>query len=190
MSPEAWTAFGTVGTLVVITATAIIGLVQLRHARAASHAIELHNLFNEYEGLTHRDAFHFVRTELESRLEDPEFRNEIRRGAIDRIRHPEITVLNFFEQLGALYTYGAIDRELFLRTFRAPIIGFWKRLEPVVALSADAQHGNLVFQHFERLTIEARRWQEEHPTGVLGSDDERIPLVDRWRDLDRATPPS
>lgn len=189
MSAEAWTAFGTVGTLVVITATAIIGLIQLRHARAASHAIELHNLFNEYEGKTHRDAFHFVRAELGGRLEDPQFRNEIRRADIDRIRHPEITVLNFFEQLGALYTYGAIDRELFLRTFSTPIIGFWERLEPVVALSAHPQHGNLVFQHFERLTLDARRWRKEHPTGILGPDDERIPLVDRWQDLDRMNPP-
>jgi len=170
MSAEAWTAFGTVGTLVIITATAVIGLIQLRHARAASHAIELHNLFNEYEGQTHRDAFHFVRTELIDRLADPEFRREIRSGAIDRIKHPEITVLNFFEQLGALYAYGAVDRQVFLRTFLAPIIGFWDRLEPVITLAADPQRGNLRFQHFERLTLDPRRWQKEHPTGILGPD--------------------
>jgi len=185
MSAEAWTAFGTVGTLVVITATAVIGLIQLRHARVASHALELHNLFNEYEGGTHRDAFHFVRTELNDRLEDPEFRREIRSGLIDRIEHPEITVLNFFEQLGALYAYGAVDRQFLLRTFVAPIVGFWDRLEPVIALLADPQYGNMKFQHFERLTLDARRWQREHPTGSLGPDAERIPLVDRWRDDDR-----
>jgi len=45
MTAEAWTAFGTVGTLIVITATAIVGLIQLRHGRAASQAIVMHNLF-------------------------------------------------------------------------------------------------------------------------------------------------
>lgn len=184
MSVEFWTAFGSVGTLVVITATAIAAIIQVRHLRASNQALVLHNLFNEYEGPEYRDAFHFVRAELGERLKDPAFRHELRSGLVDRVKHPEITVLNFLEQMGALYHYGAIDKRIFMESFFQVITGFWLRLEPVIALLAYPVQGNLAFQNFERMTIDARHWIERHPRGTFAPHAERIPLVDPWRDAD------
>ena len=187
MSLEFWTAFGSVGTLVVIAATGIIALIQVRHLRAANQAAFLHNLFHEYEGPELRDAFHFVRAELNQRLDDPAFRNELRSGLVDRINHPEITILNWFEQLGHLYRNGAIDRHIFMEGFGRVVVAFWQRFEPVAALIAERDSGNVTFQQFELLTIEARRWIERHPTGAFPVGVDRLPLHNPWRDVDKTT---
>lgn len=184
MSAEFWTAFGSLGTFVVIAATGVIAMVQLRHLRAANQALVMHNLFNEYEGPEYRDAFHFVRVDLANRLADPDFRRELRSGVTDRVKHPEIIILNFMEQMAALYRYGAMDRAIFLQSFSTVVVGFWDRLEPVIALMADPTHGNLIFQHFESMALDARRWVREHPHGKFALGAERIALVDRWRDAD------
>jgi hypothetical protein len=189
MSLEFWTAFGSVGTLVVIAVTAFIALIQVRHMRAANQALFLNNLFIEYEGPEFRHAFNFVRADLGRRLEDPDFRRELRSGVVDRANHPEITVLNFFEQLGHLYGNGAIDQRIFMQAFSGVVISFWERLEPVVALTADPLKGNMSFQLFEFLKIEARTWVRRHPYGEFPKGRQRIPLLDPWRDIDASQTP-
>lgn len=103
MSLEFWTAFGSVGTLVVIAVTALIALIQVRHLRAANQAHFLNNLFIEYEGPEFRDAFNFVRADLRQRLEDPSFRRELRAGGSDRAKHPESQSSTFSNNWG-IYT--------------------------------------------------------------------------------------
>src|SRR5579872_1117850 len=95
MSLELWSAVASVGTFLVIGATAIAAIVQLRHLRSANQVAAWQMFAQTYEGPELRDAFHFVRTELAQRLEDPEFRRELRAGETDRVKHPEIKICNF-----------------------------------------------------------------------------------------------
>ena len=181
---EFWTAFASIGTFVVITATAIAAVIQLRHMRSANQVAATQLFLITYEGPELRDAFHFVRTELKRRLEDSVFRAELRSGDVDRAKHPEIQVVNFFDQWGLYYRDGAILKKSFMRVNAGIVVGFWQLLEPVIALLADPAKGNISFQQFEYLTIQARRWLEQFPDGDFPKDLPRIPLVDPWRDLD------
>jgi len=184
MSLEFWTAFASVGTLVVIAATAVAAMLQLRHMRAANQIAAVQTFLTSYDGPELRDAFHFVRTELKQRLEDPAFREELRTGDSDRLRHPEIQICNFFDQWGMYFRDGVIDRRGFMRVSAGVIARFWERLEPVIALTQDPVKGNTSFQQFEYLAIHSRRWLERHPEGDFPKGERRISLIDPWCDVD------
>jgi hypothetical protein len=132
--------------------------------------------FHEYEGPELRDAFAFVRNELKTRLRDPVFRNELRAGGADRSTHPEISICNFFDQWGLYFRDGVIDRETFLRGNAGVIDSFWTMLEPAIALMADPEKGNVSFQDFEYMTVQARRWLARNPAGNYPRGEERIKL--------------
>jgi hypothetical protein len=184
MSLEAWSALAQIGTFAVIAATAVAALVQLNHLRAAN-ALAASNLFiQEYEGPELRDAFSFVRTQLKQALDDPAFREELRSGHLDRAKHPEIMVCNFFDQWGGYYRTGAIDRTMFMRHNAGVVLSFWQRLEPVVALAA-RDGVNRAFEQFEYVAVQAQDWEASHAGGDYPKAVRRMPLTDPWRDLDR-----
>ncbi|MBV8170927.1 MAG: hypothetical protein JO219_03240 [Candidatus Eremiobacteraeota bacterium] len=185
MSLDALSAIAQIGTFVVIAATAIAALVQLSHLRAANQVASFGAFIREYEGPELRDAFHFVRTQLATRLEDPAFRQQLRGGPVDRDEHPEVAVANFFDLWGGYYREGVIDRTAFMRHNARIVISFWNILEPVVALSV-TDGVNTAWEQFEYLAVQAREWVAHHPGGDYPSGMKRIPLVDRWRDADTA----
>lgn len=76
-----------------------------------------------------------------------------------------------------------------MQAFSGVVIAFWQRLEPVVALTADPLKGNLDFQRFEFLALEARKWVRRHPYGEFPKGKQRIPLDDQWRDIDASPTP-
>ena len=126
-----------------------------------------------------------MRKELTTRLEEPAFRNELRAGFPDRIKHPEVAICNFFDQWGLYYRDGVIDRESFMRVNAAVIASYWERLEPIVALVATTTDGsNTAFEQFEYLTVCARRWLARHPGGNYPSGFERKTVVNRWAEED------
>lgn len=187
MSLEAWSTVASVGTFVVIAATALAAVLQLRHMRAANKIAQIQAFFTEYEGPELRDAFRFVRTELAERLKDPAFRTELRNPeGVDRVAHPEISICNFFDQWGLYYRDGVIDRTSFMRVNAGVIDGFWTKLEPVVAITAAVDGGNSAFEQFEYLTVQARRWLAQYPAGDYPRGEARIPLDDPWADEDKA----
>jgi hypothetical protein len=104
-------------------------------------------------------------------------------GAPTVYKNSEV-LCNFFDQWGLYYRSGAIDRAAFMRVNSGIVLGFWELLAPVVALLADPVRGNLSFQQFEYLAVQARRWQERHPAGDYPKGEQRMPLVDRFSGLD------
>ena len=184
MSSDQLSAFASVGTFIVIGVTAIAAVIQLRHLRSGNQAAAVQTLFASYEGAELRDAFQFVRTELADRMKDPQFRLELRRGQVDRLRHPEIKILNLFDEWGVYYRHGVIDRQVFMQVWGGIVVRFWHQLEPVIALLADPVEGNTAFQQFEYVAAQAQRWLEKHPEGDYPRGAHRMPLVDAWRDVD------
>jgi hypothetical protein len=184
MPLEFWSTVASLGTFIVIAATAVAAVVQLRHMRSANKVAAIQAFIAGYDGTELREAFHIVRTELAQRLQDPAFRQELRRGVVDRLKHPEIQVCNFFDQWGLYYRDGVIDKDSFMRVNAGLIVRFWELLEAAVAVMADPVKGNQGFQQFEFLTVQARRWLERHPEGDYPKGEQRIPLNDPWRKID------
>jgi hypothetical protein len=190
MSLDAVAALSQVGTFIVIAATAVTAIVQLRHLRSGNQLMWMRGLAQDYEGAEFRDAFHFVRAELTERLKEQHFRNELRSGLIDRARHPEVVVLNLFENWGRYYRGGAVDRTLFLTQFCRVIVSHWEVLEPAVTLIATRTGGlNTSFGSFEYLTVKARDWMADNPHADYPKGTPRIPLTDKWAAEDRIAPP-
>jgi len=181
MTVESWAAAAQIGTFVVIAATAVAALIQLRHLRAANDMAAASAFIMEFEGVELRDAFTFVRTHLKERLEDPEFRAEILGAIQDRSKHPEIAVLNFFDLWGGHYRGGAINRTWFMRHNAGVVLGFWELLKPVVELSAAPDGTNTAFEAFEYLAVKAQDWIAAHPAGDYPKGVRRMPLAQRSR---------
>jgi hypothetical protein len=188
MPIEIWSVIASVGTFVVITATAIAAVLQLGHMRSANKVAWIQTFLAEYEGSELRDAFRFVRNELATRLEDPEFRAEIMLPAPDRAKHPELAIANFFDRWGLYYRDGVIDRTSFMRVNAGIVVSFWRRLEPVIAITARVTGGvNTSWEQFEYLTIQARQWLAQHPHGDYPPGVERIRVEDPWSEDDRSS---
>jgi len=134
MSWEALTAIASLITAIVIAATAIIAVVQIRHLRTANQLSAALSLYQEVDQVELRKARTFVATELEESVRDPAFREELVSGKFDRDLHPEIRLGNYWEKFGLLMRTGLIDRKLFLDWGSASCLDCWKELRPVTKL--------------------------------------------------------
>ena len=189
MSFELVNTLATLGTFVVIAATAIAAIVQLRHMRGSNHIIALNELRETMETPSFQKALHFVQGELSTKLQDPTFRHGIvqpsARNEDDRPLHAMVNAIgNFYESAGVLVSMGLVDRELVARMWCENVIGAWKRLAPVTAI-ARRSSGEAVWENFEYLAVISQDWLAAHPNGVYPVGLRRIDLEDAWLETDR-----
>jgi hypothetical protein len=188
MSLQLVNTFATLGTFVVIAATAIAAIVQLRHARGGNQLAALNELRETSEGVEFRASAHFVTTRLAEKLNDPSFRYQIvNRAAVTVENEPLIAhalgLGNFFESMAVLVKDGLVDRELALEIWNRPVVRYWERLAPVTALIRRTV-GNIVWENFEYLTVLSQDWLAAHPHGTYPAGVRRIALKDEWLEAD------
>jgi hypothetical protein len=189
MSLELVNTLATFGTFVVIAATAIAAIVQLRHARSSNHIAALNELRETMESPGFVVARHFIETELSTKLQDPAFRYQYAQPAArtDEMR-PFVgkinAVANFFEGVGLLVKNGLVDRDLMLEMWAGVVIQSWERLAPVVAIYR-RRVGDALWENFEYLTVLARGWIAAHPKGTYPAGVQRIGLKDEWLEADK-----
>jgi hypothetical protein len=189
MSLELVNTLATFGTFVVIAATAIAAIVQLRHARSSNHIAALNELRETMEAPEFETADHFVQTQLSAKLQDPAFRYQI---AVPSARTDEVRPLwgmiraigNYYETMGVLVATGLVDRELVLQVYCERVISAWERFEPVVTIGR-RRLGDVLWENFEYLTVVAQDWLAAHPKGTYPADVRRIELKDEWLEADR-----
>lgn len=189
MSLELINTFVTLGTFVVIAATAIAAIVQLRHARSSNHIVALNELRETTETPDFQAALYFVQGELSAKLQDPAFRYQIatRSARSDETRplFAKINAIgNYYENLGVLVKTGLVDREPVLQLWAGIVAQSWENLAPIAAIARRGR-GDLVWENFEYLTVLARDWTAEHPKGTYPAGVRRIDLKDEWLDADR-----
>jgi hypothetical protein len=188
MSLELVNSLATFGTFLVIAATAIAAIVQLRHARSSNHIAALNELRETMETPDFLAAQHFVQGELSKKLQDSAFRYQV---AVPAVRTDEVRPLiarinavgNFCEGMGVLVKTGLVDRELVLQMWTAQLIGYWERLAPVAAI-ARRRLGSAVWENFEYLTVLAQDWVAAHPKGTYPAGVRRIGLKDEFLEAD------
>ncbi len=96
-----WTAFGTMGTFVVVTISAVAALAQLRHVRNANELQALLSVQRDFQSTELQEALHYVQLELQDRMEEPDYRAELERiGFIDPASTPRSIACNWFNQVG------------------------------------------------------------------------------------------
>jgi hypothetical protein len=187
MTLELWNTFATFGTFVVIAATAIAALVQLRHARGSNQIAALTELQDASHTPQFEAADHIVKTELEGKLKDAEFRFQIAHRAA---RTPESrafmakvqTIGNFYENMGVLVKSGLVDQDLVVDSW-SNIPGDWERLAPFATILR-RQAGDSLWENFEYLTVLTQDWLAAHPS-TYPRGVRRIGLKDEWLEADK-----
>jgi hypothetical protein len=176
MSLEVWNTIGSVGTFVVIAATAVAALIQLRHMRSSNQIAALNEVRETIESPDYQAAILFVAEELPRILADPEQRKRFDRYPLERDLQALSTVCNFFENVGTFVKYEIIDTDIALDLWGAIIMINWNRLAPFIAQTRRFEQQPAAWENFEYLTVLAREFTARHPDGVYPKGVARIPL--------------
>ena len=165
MRLEVWNTVAAVGTFLVVVATAVAALIQLRHLRVNNQLQALLAILSmPYEPVLN-EAFDFVLGGFSACMRDPEFRAELV-GAIPpaRQRHKQFRVCDYYERLGSCIKFKLISEDLYFDNSSPE--RFWTILEPAIALYRTAR-GPTAYENFEYLVIRSREWDRRHPSGNL-----------------------
>ena len=188
MSLELWNTIGTLGTFVVITATAVAAVIQLRHLHRNNQLAGLLSVLDLFQQPHVHDLIDYIRHELPVKMEDPNFRAGLATVPVDRREHPELHLCDLYEQVGSYVRSGLIDEELFVRPQFQNIILNWQILQPVIMILRRTRPA--VFANFEYLAVRAQSWLDRFPAGDYPSGIPHAPGGDTWlaKDAVRASP--
>lgn len=185
MNAELVAAWAAVGTAVVIGASALAALVQLRHMRAGNQLEALLSIQRDFRGPDLQSALRYTQGELLRRLEEPAYRRELETlGFVDSTAHPELIVCNWLNEIGVLLKHQLVSEEAFLDLFARLIVHCWAHLATVVAIMRRTR-GDAQYNDFEYLAMRAAQWLDRHPHGTFPRSVTREQLPDRWRDADQ-----
>ena len=177
MSPEWLTAIATLGTFVVIAASAVAALMQLRHMRGSNQIVALTECRETLDSDAFQDARRFVSEVLPEFLKDPDKRAKLVERAFPAELRPAANVANFFESMGAFVRFNIIDRTIACDLWCGVVVTSWEALLPVTRARRRLDPG--VWENFEYLAVISKQFMERHPSsypaGVprmdLGLDD-------------------
>jgi hypothetical protein len=172
MHLEAWTAFASVGTFLVIAASAIAAFVQLRHVRRSNQLSGLQATFDMLVEPSVRELINYVRHDLADRMKGETFRATLLKIPIDRREHPEFYLCDIYNHIGSFIRNGLIDEQIYLQTEWYNVNLYWALLRDVIALGR--QNRPYIFENFEWLAARAQRWAAEHPHGDYPKDQPRM----------------
>ncbi|HEY7980400.1 MAG TPA: hypothetical protein VID19_02865 [Candidatus Eremiobacteraceae bacterium] len=174
---EVWTTVAAVGTFVVITITAVAAFIQLHHLRASNQLSAMLKLLELEQSPVLEDRFHFVRTQLASKMKEPDFLASLDELIVDRTVHPERHVIAWFEHIGAWMKNGLIDEQAYLEYASPIIVQYWRLLAPTVFRMRQSREPWLL-EDFEYLAVRAQHWMTSHPKGNYAKDTSRMPRVE------------
>ena len=181
MSPEWLTAVGTLGTFVVIAASAIAALLQLRHMRGGNQIIALNEARETLESPHFQEAQRFVGEDLAKALRDPEERKKLlSTGVVPFEYAPLRNLANFFEHVGVLVKNRIIDRDIACNLWRGVVLRNWYAVEPVVRNLRIQRDAPALWENFEYLAVLSKRFDDAHPQGAYPQGTERMPQTELW----------
>ncbi len=162
MSAEWVTAIATLGTFVVIAASAIAALLQLRHMRGSNQIVALTECRETLESETFQEARHFVLIALPEILKDPNIRETLAAPVFPKELRPVAYVANFFESMGAFVRFNIIDRTIACDLWCSVVLSSWEALLPVTRIRRRFDPGT--WENFEYLAVLSKQFIERCPT--------------------------
>lgn len=164
MSLELLNTIASLSTVVIIAATAVAAVVQLKHMRTSNQITALLTIGERFDAPSYVDAYLLIGRKLDDALEDPSFRAyEIAHARnqplpdIDpellEVRRAAVLIGNMYDELGLLISNGIVDRKLFVYQYSPHIIEQWHRMEHYIAFVREAQGDNSVWEMYECLVV-------------------------------------
>ena len=175
MTPEAVTAIASVLTTLVIGATAVAAVVQLRHMRAGNAIEAILSFRSMLDDEEHRRATNLLRGgALNRALADPGFRRYVYRisnrlwpgevpAEFPALHQAAIAIGNGFELIGGMVRNHVVPTHMFLQNYWWVVDNSWTMMQQYVALMREYSRSEGLFEDFEYLTVASRKWAQQHP---------------------------
>jgi len=190
MSLELVNALASLLTVIIVAATAIAALVQLRHLRAGNQINAMLSIGEKMSSQAFTDAGLLVRQKVEAAQDDPRFRDYIiafARGqavsdvgvGFEQLVNSINLVGNSFEELAILVKGGIVDKGLFLDRYALVIVGHWKRSVKLLALAREASGQVAIWENFEYLAMLSEDWLKHNPS-LYPSGVRRMSVRNPW----------
>mgnify|MGYP001478974860 CR=1 FL=1 len=180
MSADWVTAIATAGTFVVIAASAIAALLQIRHLRSSNQIAALNECRETIESADFQVAERFIALELGPKLSDPTVQSALLEQFMAKEYEPMRMVGNFFENMGVLVKSGIIDRYIACDIWNQVILRNWNAMAPVVANRRAVLQLDALWENFEYLAVLCKQWEEQYPHGTYPKFARRMPAAELW----------
>jgi hypothetical protein len=177
VSLELWTTVASVGTFVVITATAVAAVIQLVHIKSSNQIAILTDFRESTEDPDFIAATEFVRG-LDAKLEERAFRALLDEAPLPASFAPINRVGRLYETLGCFVKRGTLDADLVCDLWSPVVLGAWRRLEGTIVVMRRTR-GPALFENFEYLALLSQRHTERYPSNYPKGMP-RIAPPDRW----------
>jgi hypothetical protein len=177
---EAVAAVSTAFTGLVILVTALAAMREVRiageHARATREQLEHLQKATQFEGALavfseldtpfQLNARRFVQFDLEERLREERFRDEVALIAgADELEHQELTVLRCFERIGTYVRKGWVDADVVYMVASGRVIVTWRALAEVVAIHRSVA-GETFWANYEQLYHDCKAWMRRNQVRI------------------------
>lgn len=183
MTLEVVNAIASVGTLLVIAATAIVALGQLRHSRGSNQIQALTECREVLESEEFSRAFQFIARELPALLSDPKTREALMASPIPEAFRSVNVVGNFYESMGAFVKHDIIDAGIAQDLWSGIIADSWHLMSPAIAIMR-RKRGPALWENFEYIAGLSEEWTHKHPDGLYPGGRKRLIVEDVWRQED------
>jgi hypothetical protein len=167
-----WNAIVSTATLVVVAAAAVAAVRQIRHLRAQNTLQGLLKVLDDWRDPTFREWVNYVRTQLPGRMAEPGFFEELD-GRIDRARHPELHVCDWYEQVGSYMKHGLLDEQTMMDVSSGSAPGIWWAIEPVISYMRRTR-GDSLYENFEYFAARGVMFIRAHPNGCYPAGTPRM----------------
>jgi hypothetical protein len=168
-------ALATAGTFVVIAASAIAALIQLRHMRGSNQIVALTEFRETMESGEISEAQRFVSFELPKRLRDPNERLKMTSLPFSGDYEKIGAIANLFEGMGEFVKTGIIDRDIALDIWGYVVLRNWNALLPLTTYIRHKLRTPQLWENFEYLAALSRQYLSAHPTGSYPKGVPRMP---------------
>jgi hypothetical protein len=168
-----WNALVSTLTLIVVATAAIAAFRQLRHIRGQTSLAGLLKVQGDWRDPEFQALLTYVRSELPAKIAEPGFLDDLDSSPIDRVKHRELEICDWYEQMGSYLKYGLIDEDVVMDVSSSSCNAAWAAIEPVIARMRRTR-GDSLYENFEYMAARGVLFQRAHPTGTYPKDTPRM----------------
>jgi hypothetical protein len=167
-----WNALVSTATLLVVAGAAFAALRQIRQLRAQTTLAGLLKVLDDWRDPEFQRVMSYVRNELPQKVQDPAFLEELDH-ALDPVKHPEIAICSWYEQIGSYMKHGLLDERIMMDVASSSSNTMWHALQPVVERMRRTR-GDALYENFEYMAARGVLFQRAHPNGCYPRDTPRM----------------
>lgn len=152
-----------IGTFLVIAATAVAAVVQLRHMRANNQLEGLLSVLARVEDSNFNRWTTDAQRQLPDMMADAEYMRRVADATYDR-DVAWLNLANSYDWVGSLVKNKLIPEEAFLDVYSYRVQHAWKIIQPM-ARYIRSYAGNATWENFEYLYVKSEDWEKKHADG-------------------------